>query len=398
MPFLLFFLTLYFGLSNAYDWKSSKRYLGPKDWSLHAKWTFRELNELPHHFERRLTPSYKAAENYLDLFGSSEVLATIGRICVFLGGSLGAVLFALAAINDAILLHIKIADWNLLWYAGMVGALYSIGKGLIPTALQQPSSARNLYDEMNLSLEEVAKHTHYYPEIWKGRGWDPSVFQAFSAMFQFKAKNFAREVLALILAPYILCVSLADCAEPICEFILAIKKEVPGAGDVCGYATFDFDLFGDEAFGVRADEPMTGALAESVLLHKSVHEAVQAYPKPKAKLGKMKQSLESFRVSGYWRADSQKSLGLTSFQATHPSWRCTSPGIGQVDSISSHFEQNLHRDVVARQLETLAALREQAVAEPRLVLQDSYIRPAAADAGAGTHSTNASSPDDHHFS
>lgn len=293
---------MYFGLSNAYDWKNSKRYLGPKDWSLHAKWTFREFNELPHHFERRLAPSYEAAENYLNLFGSSEILATIGRLCVFLGGSLGAVLFALAALNDAILLHIKIADWNLLWYAGIVGALYSLGKALIPTALQQPSSARNLYDEMNQSLETVAKQTHYHPDIWKGRGWDPTTFQAFSSMFQFKAKNFAWEVLALILAPYILCVSMADCAETICEFILAIKKDVPGAGDVCGYATFDFQLYQDETFGGRtmgADEPMTGTLTESVLLHKSVQDAVQAYPKPKAKLGKMQHSLDSFRVSLY---------------------------------------------------------------------------------------------------
>jgi hypothetical protein len=70
------------------------------------------------------------------------------------------------------------------------------------------------------------------------------------------------------------------------------------------------------------------------------------------------------------------------------------------DSTAGHLEQNLHRDVVARQLETLVALREQPnAAEPGLVLHNSYIRPAAAaDAGAGTYSTNASSLGDHHFS
>lgn len=50
------------------------------------------------------------------------------------------------------------------------------------------------------------------------------------------------------------------------------------------------------------------------------------------------------------------------------------------------MEQDLHRDVVARQLETLAALEENITDadEPGLDLHYSYIRPAAA-ADAGTH-------------
>ena len=54
MPFLLFFMTLHFGMQNLYDWKSTKQYMGPKEWSLNAKWSLREFNELPHFLERRL--------------------------------------------------------------------------------------------------------------------------------------------------------------------------------------------------------------------------------------------------------------------------------------------------------------------------------------------------------
>lgn len=54
MPFLLFFVTLHFFMSNVYDWQSTKEYLGPRDWSSLARWTFREFNELPHSFERRI--------------------------------------------------------------------------------------------------------------------------------------------------------------------------------------------------------------------------------------------------------------------------------------------------------------------------------------------------------
>jgi autophagy-related protein 9 len=54
MPFLLFFVTLHFFMLNVYDWQSTKEYLGPREWSEVAQWKFREFNELPHLFERRL--------------------------------------------------------------------------------------------------------------------------------------------------------------------------------------------------------------------------------------------------------------------------------------------------------------------------------------------------------
>jgi autophagy-related protein 9 len=54
MPFLLFFVTLHFFMLNIYDWQSTKEYLGPREWSSVARWTFREFNELPHLFERRM--------------------------------------------------------------------------------------------------------------------------------------------------------------------------------------------------------------------------------------------------------------------------------------------------------------------------------------------------------
>ena len=113
MPFLLFFLMLHFVLRNAYDFKSTQQYLGPREWTLSSKWMFREFNEYPHLFEKRLVPSYAVADDYLKLFGPNEFVAAAGRIVVFVAGSLGAVLFVFAAINDAILLHVKIADWNL---------------------------------------------------------------------------------------------------------------------------------------------------------------------------------------------------------------------------------------------------------------------------------------------
>ena len=299
MPFLLFFMTLHFGFQNAYDWKASKQYLGPREWTLEARWRFREFNELPHAFERRMTPSYQAAEDYLKLFGQNEYVVALGRILTFVGGSLGAVLVAFAAVNDAILLHVKIADWNLLWYAGMVGVVYSVGKSMLPTAAARPSSSRNLFAETEAALQKVGTYTHYYPEIWKGRGWDPSTLKSFSSMYKYKAQVFATEIASVILAPYILIVSLANCAEHICEFVLTTRIEVGGVGDVCGFSTFDFEAFHDDAWEGKTttkDPPLSETLSQSIMRAGSVVDAVKGRPTPRARHGKMEKSFFGFKV------------------------------------------------------------------------------------------------------
>jgi autophagy-related protein 9 len=301
MPFLLVFLSLHFALQNIYHWKSTKQYLGPREWSLSAQWTFREFNELPHNFDRRMIPSYKSADHYLSLFGANDVFVALGRILVFIGGSFGVVLVAFAAINDAILLHVKIADWNLLWYLGIVGAVYSMGKSMLPTNLVDtgPSSSRNMFSECEAALSDVEKSTHYFPSNWRGRGWDKSTFTEFSTLYRVKAHLFAMELASLVLAPYILCVSLPKNAESICEFVLSTRVEVPGAGDMCGFATFDFDLFGDEARTSSSKAQVdlaTGSLSQSVLHFGNVDRATIGIPKPRAWEGKMEKSFFSFKV------------------------------------------------------------------------------------------------------
>jgi hypothetical protein len=269
------------------------------------RWTFREFNELPHAFERRMGPSYEAGESYLKLFTQSSAITSLGRLLVFISGSLGAVLLTFAAVNDAILLHVKIGDWNLLWYVGMLGATYAIGKGLLPDPAIHPPYTRNLFSEMDKSLSKVATHTHYYPDVWKKRGWDALTQKAFQGMFTNKAKLFALELCSVILAPILLCTSLRKSADDICEHVQKLKMDVPGAGDMCGYSCFDFDSFQDESWESDrvddSDEEKIGVGNLGTSLDTSISETVSSSPmesqsRPKARFGKMEKSLFSFKV------------------------------------------------------------------------------------------------------
>lgn len=64
MPFIALFLTTYFVFKHVEDFHSKRTELSLREWSPLARWKFRELNELPHFFERRMNASYGPANVY----------------------------------------------------------------------------------------------------------------------------------------------------------------------------------------------------------------------------------------------------------------------------------------------------------------------------------------------
>jgi hypothetical protein len=223
---------------------------------------------------------------------------------------------------------------------------------LVPTKEAQPSTTRNLFSDMDDALKQVSKHTHFYPENWKGRGWDANVYKSFGTFFDSKVKLFGWELVSLLLAPYILFVKLSKCAPSICEFALLSKSRVPGTGDVLGYATFDFDNFRDEAWEGRTmgkssthTEPIE-SLAESVIKNGNVEDASRQHQKPKTRFGKMEKS-------------------LFGFQAAHPKWKCCPAGRSMLLAVEDYRkaaisrERNLHIEAATRQLDTLTHLEHQ---------------------------------------
>jgi autophagy-related protein 9 len=370
--------------------------MGNSQWSSAAIWQFREWNELPHQLEQRLEPSYDAASKYLRLFGTSEWVAATGKLLVFLGGATGGVLLVLGVLNDAILLHVQLWGRNLLWYAGMAGLVYSVGKALLPSKEATPSVTRNLFDDMDNALKNVSVYTHYYPESWKGRGWDSSVYKSFKVYFDTRVKLFLWELISLVLAPYILYFRLSTEASAICEFCLLSKARVQGVGDVCGFSTFDFDVFKDEAWDGRtlgqsvrtrgssnSQGVLTETLEESVMRTGNLEEATKLHPKPRAREGKMEKSFFTFR-------------------AAHPSFKCPASGLKLMESVDEYRdasmarEQELHIEAAARQLELLARLERRTslssqlnrnatstYSATRTHINQTGIVPAA-DAGAGS--------------
>jgi hypothetical protein len=167
---------------------------------------------------------------------------------------------------------------------------------------------------------------------------------------------------------------------------MSIKAEVPGAGDVCGFATFNFDEFGDDNWEGKTMRAVRGNVSASVAELGDVEAALRLHPRPKAYHGKMEKSFFSFRSS-------------------HPNWTSTKSGQTLIDRVEEFrqeqtralaMEQQQHMAAAARQLETLARLEQRTLTDSPVLtnIQESYIggqppqQPGADSGGGGMVSRN----------
>lgn len=292
VPFVAVFMVMHFFLLHAQDWHDKKHYLGPREWSPVAQWSFRELNELPHVFEKRIAASREPADAYLKLFPQPIVVA-LARCLAFVSGAIVTVLLALAAAldsGDAILLYVKLGDRNLLWYAGAASAVFAISRAFVPTDEEKNTSVGvdtprnrtshahpggynagdNTTDmDAEVIMQRIAEHTHCFPEEWRGQAHTHDVRDAFACAFRYKAWLFFDEVTSVVFAPLVLCFSLPSSAPTILKFIRDNTVDVDGLGSVLGHSLFDFDTYGDTRYGspINGAKPMERGKMEKSFLN-----------------------------------------------------------------------------------------------------------------------------------
>ena len=216
LPFMLIFMIIHFFLQNAQQFHSSRSYMGPRQWSPLALWTFREFNELPHIFEDRINRSYAPANEYLKLF-YNPYIAVIARFVAYITGSFIAVLLLISVLSEGVVLYVIIADHNLLWYLGIFSAAYAAARSMIPE--EQSGNRQGLQPTCEELLERVGCYTHYSPMHWIGRYGNSQVKEEFEELFPFKMKLFAMEVLSVLLTPMVLCFSMPNSAHIIINFV-----------------------------------------------------------------------------------------------------------------------------------------------------------------------------------
>ncbi|KAI9100417.1 autophagy protein Apg9-domain-containing protein [Phlyctochytrium arcticum] len=243
-PFIFFLWTMDFFFRYAEEFHQNPSSLGSRHYSPFARWKFREFNELPHQFEKRLNRSHRLASKYMNQFPNPK-MTIIARFVAFLAGAFLAVLVILTMVEEELLHGFEITPGrSAFFYIGIFGTVLAVSRGMVP-------DENEVFDPARL-LRLVIEQTHYLPQEWRDKLHTEATRQQFSVLFEYKIILFLQEILSVLFAPLILCYSLPSCADHIIDFFREFTVHVESVGYVCSFAVFDFKRHGNLKYGAPA--------------------------------------------------------------------------------------------------------------------------------------------------
>ncbi|KAJ2678682.1 autophagy protein atg9 [Coemansia sp. RSA 1285] len=267
-PFLIVFLVLYSFFRYFEELYHEPGALMSRAFTPYAKYKFRNFNEVPHSFRRRLSAAQPKAALYLGQF-RNEVLISLARFVAFVSGSFTALLLALTVVDNELSLEFEITKHRtVLFYIGLFGAVLAAARGMVPAEDQE-------YLHPAWIIRDVLEDLQYMEPEWRGKLDSTRVRRDFERLFALKLVIFAQELLGVVTAPFVMLLSLPDCAEHVIDFFREFTMHAEGLGYVCSFAAFDFEKHGN----VRYSAPTRAANA---------HLA--------SKNGKMEQSFLAFKA------------------------------------------------------------------------------------------------------
>ncbi|KAL0946800.1 hypothetical protein HGRIS_012971 [Hohenbuehelia grisea] len=243
-PFIVLYLLMYSFFRYFEEYHKNPSSIGSRRYTSYAHWKFREFNELPHFFVRRLDESYPLSNMYIGQF-PNEKMTLIMRFVAFIAGSFAAVLLLATVLDPDLFVHFEITPHRtVLFYLGIFGSILAVARGMIP-------DENHVFDPEML-MTEVIEYTHYMPDEWKGLLHSKMVHQQFGELFAMKILIFAQEIMSVVLTPFVLWYPLPECAPAIVDFFREFSVHVDGRGYVCSFAEFDFERHGNVKFGAPA--------------------------------------------------------------------------------------------------------------------------------------------------
>ncbi|KAK4140092.1 autophagy protein Apg9-domain-containing protein [Dichotomopilus funicola] len=231
-PFLVTYLVVVYFLMYFHEFHKNPSALASRIYTPIAEWKFREFNELPHLFRKRLGMSYPFASHYLDQFPKAKT-EMVAWTVAFISGSLASVLALASIIDSESFVHFEITpDRTVLFYGAILTAIWAAARG-------STSEEQSVFDP-EFAMRNVIQYTHHEPDHWKDRLHSSDVKTEFSALYQPKAVVFVEEILSIIAIPFILWGNLSHSSDHIIDFFREFTIHVDGLGYVCTFAEFDF--------------------------------------------------------------------------------------------------------------------------------------------------------------
>ncbi|KAF8261690.1 autophagy protein Apg9-domain-containing protein [Lactarius quietus] len=269
-PFIVVYLLMYSFFRYFEESYKNPSAISGRAYTPFANWKFREFNELPHLFERRLKESYPIANMYMGQF-PNEKLAIGMKFLAFIAGSFAAVLLLATVIEPEIFLHLDITPHRtVLFYLSVFGGILAVARGMIPE--------ENRVFDSEVLMEALVQYTHYLPDEWRAQLHAKIVHTQFGELFPMKAVTFVTELTSVVMTPFILWFALPPCAPAIVDFFREFTVHVDGLGYVCSFAVFDFQRHGNVKFGAPTNVSDARLMSNDGKMEKSFVSFKAAHP------------------------------------------------------------------------------------------------------------------------
>ncbi|KAH9180820.1 APG9-domain-containing protein [Lactarius sanguifluus] len=269
-PFIVIYLLMYSFFRYFEESYKNPSAISGRAYTPFAHWKFREFNELPHLFERRLKESYPIANMYMGQF-PNEKLAIAMKFLAFIAGSFAGVLLLATVIEPELFIHLEITPHRtVLFYLSVFGGILAVARGMIPE--------ENRVFDSEVLMEALVQYTHYLPDEWRAQLHAKTVHTQFGELFQMKVVTFVTELASVVLTPFILWFALPPCAPAIVDFFREFTVHVDGLGYVCSFAVFDFQRHGNVKFGAPTNVSDARLMSNDGKMEKSFVSFKAAHP------------------------------------------------------------------------------------------------------------------------
>ncbi|KAK3346232.1 autophagy protein Apg9-domain-containing protein, partial [Lasiosphaeria hispida] len=231
-PFVVGYLLIVYFLTYFHEIQKNPSVLSSRTYTPLAEWKFREFNELPHLFRKRLDMSHPFASHYIDQFPKAKT-EMVARMVAFMAGSLATVLAVATIFDPDLFLGFEIThDRTVLFYTAIFGSVWAFARGSM--------SEENTVFDPEYALRNVIEYTHYQPDHWQDRLHSFDIKQEFSGLYKMKIIIFLEEIMSILTVPFVLFSSLPKSSDQIIDFFREFTIHIDGLGYVCSFAEFDF--------------------------------------------------------------------------------------------------------------------------------------------------------------
>jgi autophagy-related protein 9 len=195
LPFLVAFVALYAVFRYGEQFYKNPGSVGTRQWSLAARWYFRDYDELPHVFEERMRLAGRYAKQYTSQFAPTAVEG-IARSVAFIIGSIVVWLLLLSFLNDRALLGLEFSpSKTLLWWITVLSSIWVV--------------CRNMLQEQHVfypgdALQVVYTLTRRLPTHFMNKPGGQKTLKQFYQLFPLQILLLLQEFVGLIVTPWIL--------------------------------------------------------------------------------------------------------------------------------------------------------------------------------------------------